>query len=421
MKPPSFRARLFFLAGIVALLAGGYWTVRYYFYRKILLSLAQNLLNEIATARVERLDGVELDPHGNLVLRNAEVFTYRDGVRRLFYRAPRMKLTIDGIPGRDRNVRIARVDLIDPEIFIRRERNGVWNVEWALRSSKPPPPPTAPKAPASPTSPPEDPFPREGIHIVGGTIHITTVGKSGREVTWTIGSVQAILARENGILALRPCEGEFYGGRLNAKAELPSVAPFRCDFQITVTGASVEKLAERLALKRPVTGTLDGVLALKRGPERTNSHPIAAGRIEIAQGDLWELPVFFNILSILALDPGLHRTIDSAEVQFTVEEDRIRIDQMDFVGDPLCLFGDGRMDLTGENLEVVFVPRLGKHGMGAIIPILGTPIQWVLDVVKGVLIPVVMTGSFDHPEVAVMPFHPIAAPVKKLVESRGAK
>lgn len=417
-KPLPLRARLLVLAGILALLGATYATGRAWFHRRFLLSTAQSLLSGFATVRVGKIGGAELSLQGDITLRDAEVYTERGGARRLFYRSREVVLSLDGIPRPGRRVRLMRVDLVEPEIFIRRERDGVWNVEWVFRPDRPPQPTTAS---ARPGPPPEDGFPVNGIHFQRGIVHVTIVARSGREVTWTTTAVRGVIAKERGVLSLRSCDGNFYGGLLRASAEVPSTEPFVCDFQVSVTGTNVTVLAERLALSRPVTGTMDGVLALKRSPERTNSRPIAAGRVEIRDGDLWELPVFLSILSILGLDPGFDRRIDTAEVQFTVEEDRIRIDQMDFLGSPLCLFGDGEMDLAGENLEVVFIPRLGKRGLGDIIPILGTPVQWLLDVIKGALLPVVMTGSFYRPKLAVKPGYIIATPVRKLIERKSSK
>lgn len=404
---------------MLALLTGGYWTARHFFYRRLIFRITQDLLDEFATAKVEKVGRIVIDSQGDITLYDTEVFTYRDGNRRLFYRAPQMLLSVDGFPGRDRKLRLMRVDLVQPEIWIRREQKGEWNVEWAFRKAKRDGPPGS-EAGEGP-GPPDEGFPKNGIHIHDGIVHVTTVGRSGHEVTWTITKARGVLSKEQGVLRLRPFEGEFYGGRLVADAEVPRTEPFTCDFQITVTGAEVSKLAERLVLARPVSGRLDGVLVLTRSADRTQLHNIAAGQIQITNGDLWELPVFLSILSVLALDPGFDRRIESAEVKFTVEEDRIRIDQMDFLGSALCLFGDGEMDLDGENLEVVFIPRLGKNGMGDIIPLFGTPIQWLLDLAKGVLLPVVMTGSFDRPQVSVKPGYIIATPVRKLIESKSPK
>jgi len=371
------------------------------------------LVDGFATARVERIGGVDLDLRGEITLRNAEVY---DGSRRLFFRSRRVVLALDGL----RDPRLARVDLYDPEIFLRRESDGSWNLERVFRPRKKEerqPPSSGPVS----NPPQEDGFPYQGIHLFGGTVHVTTVSESGREVTWTTTGVRGSLIKELGVLTVRPFDGRFYGGMLRSSAEIVSTDPFRCSFQVVVTGADVAKLAERLSLARPVLGRLDAVFALRTSPEKTNSRPIAAGQAEIRDGDLWDLPVFLSILSILGLDPGFNRKLDSAELKFTIEEDRFRIDQMNFLGSPLCLFGEGEMDLSGENLDVVFIPRLGKRGMGDIIPIFGIPLQWLLDVVKGVFVPVVLSGSFDKPRVAVKPGYIVAEPVRKLIETKSSR
>ena len=76
------------------------------------------------------------------------------------------------------------------------------------------------------------------------------------------------------------------------------------------------------------------------------------------------------------------------------------------------------MDLVGENLEVVFIPRLGKKGLDDMLPIIGTPIQWLLDIVKGAFIPLVLNGTFHKPEISVKPGYNIAAPIRNLIQSK---
>jgi hypothetical protein len=61
-------------------------------------------------------------------------------------------------------------------------------------------------------------FPRNGVHVHDGTIHVTFVGKTGKEVTWKIDDVRTKLARVDGRIVMRPFVGEFYGGTITADA-----------------------------------------------------------------------------------------------------------------------------------------------------------------------------------------------------------
>src|SRR5436853_220431 len=82
---------------------------------------------------------------------------------------------------RDERLKVMRVDLFQPEIFVRRETGGEWNVEWAFQQ--------APRAAAEQAEAKDDPwkdylrpdegFPRNGVHIHDGIINVTFVGPTG--------------------------------------------------------------------------------------------------------------------------------------------------------------------------------------------------------------------------------------------------
>lgn len=426
MKPKKrrhLRNRGILFLGILVLLGTTYFSAREIFHRVYVLSLTQEMLNEIVSIRIESIGGIRANLNGEVILKDTEAFTYRNGERRLFYRAKSVTLFLNGFPGSTDRLRLLGVELEEPEIHLRRDREGTWNVSWALK-----PPPSKPSRereesePSEPAGPPEEPkdtFPPEGIRIRKGTIHVEIETASGETVSWSIHEVTADLKKEGAILSLHPMEGTFYGGRFRArKAEFVPGASLQANIQISVTGARVEELSAPLELDPPATGTLDAVISLTTSQNRTESRPIAAGQIEIRDADLWELPVFFQVLSVLALNPVAERKIDTANILFTIEKDRIRIDQMDFLGFPVSLFGEGEMGVAGDDLDVVFIPRLGRKGLDDLLPIIGTPIQWLLNVAKGIFVPLVLQGSFSKPEISVKPGYNVAAPIRNLIKKK---
>ncbi len=73
------------------------------------------------------------------------------------------------------------------------------------------------------------------------------------------------------------------------------------------------------------------------------------------------------------------------------------------------------MGLNGKNLDMTFVPRMGKKSLNEIIPVIGAPTQELLNIVKGTLIPISVTGSIDEPQSSWSPLKPITAPVRALI------
>lgn len=409
---------------LLVLLGVVYMIFRDIIYTRFVHGYAQAVLNDLVNASAERIGSISIDRQGDVIIRDAEVYIHHRGVRRLFYRAESIRVVLDGIPLRDSQLRVMRVDLHRPEIFLRREPGSDWNLLYALER---------PPAPEKPDFAPDDPrryyrrpdagFPSNGIHIHDGTVHVTYASKGGQEATWTATEVNAAIRRSQGITTLHPASGRFYGGLIRANAEISKTSPFTLDqFIVEVKGADVARMAEGAwFVTRPMSGSLDAVIAVTRDVQRTQGRPIASGRCEITQGNLWEFPALAGVLSLLTLTSVSERRIDTAVLEFTYEEDHIRIDKMHFLGYPISLFGDGVCGLAGEFMDIVFVPRLGKSRWESILSIIGTPIQLLLDVVGGVIVPIVLSGPFDKPEFAVQPFGFVRPSVRQLIEERSPK
>jgi hypothetical protein len=80
-------------------------------------------------------------------------------------------------------------------------------------------------------------------------------------------------------------------------------------------------------IKRRMTGRFNAVFALTVDPKISSRRPIASGHCEITDGDLWEVPALSKVIHVLALSPVSEKRIDTAVLEFTVEEDRYRIDK----------------------------------------------------------------------------------------------
>ena len=422
------RGRWLLLLFTLLFLLVTYWIARDILYHRLIYDYAQKTYNNLGSAAVESIGSVTVDGQGDIMLHQAEAYTHHKGNRRLFFKTERLRLSLDGIPLRDNRLRVMRVDLFRPEIYIRRETGGEWNVEWAfLPSPRPadePPPQARPDDPWKDYLQPDETFPRNGVHVHDGTIHVTFVGKTGKEVTWKITNVRTTISRVDGRMLVRPFVGDFYGGRLTGDAEVPKTNPFTVrQLTVDVRDADVAKITEGAPfITHPMKGRFDGVLSLTYDLDKSKlQKPIMSGHCEITNGDLWEVPAFSKIIHWLTLTAVEDKRIDTAIVDFTVGEDEIRVDKMHFLGYPVSLFGDGAMSLTGDWMEIVFVPRLGKSDWNSILPIIGAPLELLSSIFKGALTPVVLKGSFDNPEMNVEPLYFLKPSVKKLIEEKSPK
>ena len=402
------RWRLVVLLLDLLLLATTVTVVRDLLVHRVLNRIAQHTLNSLASASVESIDGLELTPEGNVIVQRPRVMTVRGGSRRLFFQSERIEIHVDGNPLREGDVEVMRVDLYHPEIFFVREADGEWNAAWALRKSPapvtdapavPPPPTTLPVAPAQ--VPARDRFPRNGVHVHGGLMHIVFVAPDGRETRWDIGAVEGILRKEHGELLFERWTGTFYGGEFRGDASIPSTDPFVMEMKLSVAKADIRRMAENVPfMTKPVTGQFDLVFSVRADRAALGAKPVAAGRASVTGGKLWDLPAFVGVLAAFALTPTEDNVIDQAQLEFTVDRDIVRIDRMDFLGRPLSLFGSGSMGLDGRNLDITLVPRIGRS-FGDIVPVAGHVLQALLDVAKGIIVPIRIGGSFWKPHVGI--------------------
>lgn len=419
--------KLAVLVADLVLLAAAYTAVRDLYVDRAAQRVAQRILNSFASVSVERIGSVDVTLDGDLVLHDTLATTSRNGVVRPFYRARRIELALDRNPILDDRARVMRVDLFHPEIWIVRDQDSDWNVMWSFLPSQvaptappsgPPPPPPPPPPPDEVVRPPRDPFPANGVHIHEGLVNVVFVGDGGRETVWQIGRVHGVFTRRaDGGLSFGPLTGTFYGGRIRAELEMPPTDAFVLESRITITGADIARMAENLPrLKGQVTGRFDMVFSGTRDGVRADGVPVGAGRVRVSGGKLWDLPAFVGVLGVFALTAPGEQALTESEILFTWERTHVRIDRMDFLGQPLSLFGSGRMDVDGQNLNVTLVPRLGAS-LGDIVPIGGHILQAILDIAKGALIPVTITGSFWEPKISVVPDAPVDESVRKAAEA----
>lgn len=413
IRPPR-TGRYLTLASLVVLLGVSYFYFREQVYGSLVRRLAQEALDALFTVEVERVGRVDLDAEGNLHLSEVELATEHRAERRVCFRADRVSFYFDGDPLRHRSYHVSRVDLHHPEIRVLRRPDGDWDALYYLR-------PRLRPGPERSLSPEEravmrDNFPVNGVHVHHGTVLIAFRDSEGKEVEWRVENVQGSIRSGRGnVVRFEPFGGDFYGGRIEARAQIPSTDPFSLNLVVDIRGADVARMSSGAPfLKRPVNGRLDAVFSSGFEEEKLGVDPVVAGWAEVKDGDLWEFPALLGVLNALSLGAVSERKVSRGEILFTMKENRIQIDQLDFQGTPLTLYGDGYVDLTGQNLEIVFVPRVNA-GLRRLLPIIGEPVQALLDIFMGAIVPVTVKGSWAEVESAVERERPVSEPVKELI------
>ncbi|OHB77769.1 MAG: hypothetical protein A2Z34_02130 [Planctomycetes bacterium RBG_16_59_8] len=400
-KAVLFAAVLLAAAGVHALLSA-------VIYPNLVYHSAQGFINRVLAGEVDHIGGVEVNTQGDIIIRDAQISTQTAGTRRLFYRVQEILLSFDGMPLVDENIRLSRVEFHRPEIFLYKPAGEKWNVEGLF------------VAPAKRAAPGERfAFPAGGIHVYNGVAHVTVADERGKELTWKLEKVFFSIAGVGEKIDISPIDAEFAKGRARIDLDLAVGDAPSYGIKLHLWDALVEEMTRGTELEaRKVRGFLDIVMTMEVSAGETGQAPVGSNYLRIRDGHIWDLPVFLGVLNLLRLDPSLESSFDEVLVHFTIEKDRVRVDDMRFLGYPVSLFGDGSMKLTGEEIDMVFIPRLGKRGLEEI-PVVGAPVQFLLDIVKGTLVPIVVRGSFAHPQISVQTGRTITEPVRKLIELFG--
>ena len=78
--------------------------------------------------------------------------------------------------------------------------------------------------------------------------------------------------------------------------------------------------------------------------------------------------------------------------------------------------------MTGDWIDIEFIPTLGKSTWNDILPIIGAPIDLLSNILKGAIVPVTLTGSFENPSFKVGEEEAEYTPkpsVQKLIKEKG--
>jgi hypothetical protein len=360
------------LAGIGGLYAGASGYVR----ELLLKRLVQELVDQAMNARVAESGPISLSPEGALVLHRPKLVT-RHGERDVeLFEAKSIGFTLNGDAAwvlgrafsRAEDLRLYRIDVDRPRLTFARGPDGQWNIDTAFRPRGYPQGPTAAPPPRGPVPAPPDYFPAQGIHVTSADLRVEfinptrTVGWEIQELSFSVRKTPGGQVQFRGEDGGETVAGRFYGGTIHISLDVAGWAPFlRGQIRIRAFDTRLEELTRTMSLSRPVSGRFGFYVTMERSIE-TQGRLAGAGRATVAEGDLYEYPILVRALGLFNFDIPHDGKIDAATLEFSVRRYMIHVTRMDFLSDSVSLFGSGVCDFFGENLDIVFVPRLGREG-----------------------------------------------------------
>lgn len=204
------------------------------------------------------------------------------------------------------------------------------------------------------------------------------------------------------------------GGRLAASGDVDwTVGTLTWHAQVHALALDLATVAAQFPfLPDGATGHLTAFADLRAAADFV----VGAGWVEGRQLAVWEQPVADRVLDELGVRAAREDTLD---VRATLRADRGRVFFADLIalGEPVNLFGNGSVGLDGRDLDVGLVPRFLEQRTLREIPLRdGGAGDLLLDVVKGTLVQLRITGSFSAPTVVAQPLPLVTEPLRRFLD-----
>jgi hypothetical protein len=208
---------------------------------------------------------------------------------------------------------------------------------------------------------------------------------------------------------LEEITGSVHGGKLSGFGEIDIDNLDDWKLQVKMNGASLELLLRNTEMAGKGTGAVSAFVDL-HGPVRGTDTPLGAGWFDLVKSQVWELPVFSSSLEALGVEATESDQLQSARVRFRVDHGYCYLREMIAVGSPVNLYGKGSVKLDGSEVDVELIPRV--VGGIAELPVVGTPTELLLSVIRGAAVVIKVHGTVGAPQVSTQPLPVITKPIE---------
>jgi len=79
-----------------------------------------------------------------------------------------------------------------------------------------------------------------------------------------------------------------------------------------------------------------------------------SGSIDVPNGRMLDLPIMLDVIKLARLRPMDHTAFEEAHAVFRIRGDRVKVGQLDLLGNAISLGGEGEMDLDGSRAQFEF-------------------------------------------------------------------
>ncbi len=229
-------------------------------------------------------------------------------------------------------------------------------------------------------------------HVARGSADIGRVRVGGKLLT----KVHGQFVYDQDRLLFQGIGGDAYGGRLggNVKFDLPNS---RFEADLTLDDLDLSTFArDTFVSDKEVTGTMDAhaVVVGKSTDRQTWTGTLD---LDIQDGELWEVPLFYRMVSVLSLKDDRKGKFETGMVKSTIADGRFHVTKLDFESNNVKLVGDGTVGFDG-TLNLRLNTHMKSVGMGPLDPLFS-----IFDPITKNLYAIKAEGTFQEPDMSLQP------------------
>jgi hypothetical protein len=158
----------------------------------------------------------------------------------------------------------------------------------------------------------------------------------------------------------RRLSAKLYDGQLVADARIIFDGRPSYHMEASLTTANLTRMVtERFGGQRDLGGTLSAILSLQ-GSGHSEHTLTGKGEIQIRNANIYELPLLVGLLKVLRSRTPDTTAFNQSDMKFRLQGRHIYLDQIDFLGDAVSLYGKGYSNFD-QQLKLIFYGTLGRN------------------------------------------------------------
>ena len=197
-------------------------------------------------------------------------------------------------------------------------------------------------------------------------------------------------------LPVRHLTGRVYDGTLAADGWVTFEELPKYGVEATLTDASLMRMmVERFRGKQAYNGKVAASFNL-RGSGRSRLSLVGDGEVHITETNIYELPLLVGMLKVLRNGTPDTTAFNQSKLKFRIDGPHIYLDQFDFLGDAVSLYGQGTTNFDQE-LNLVFHGVVGRNDLR--LPF----VKDLLDRAGQSIMKMYVDGTMSNPQIHTQP------------------